>query len=88
MVILVALLNAFVLLSTDWDLPALPGMGAYFGVSADRINLALTASARSLAGMAQNLARGWRSSGWREKKGDKKVQGSGWFGREMSGQTG
>ena len=43
LVILIALLSAFVPLSTDMYLPALPGMSAYFGVSADRINLTLTA---------------------------------------------
>ena len=43
LVILIALLSAFVPLSTDLYLPALPGMSAYFGVSADRINLTLTA---------------------------------------------
>ena len=42
LVILIALLSAFVPLSTDLYLPALPGMSAYFGVSADRINLTLT----------------------------------------------
>ena len=35
LVILIALLSAFVPLSTDLYLPALPGMSAYFGVSAD-----------------------------------------------------
>ena len=43
LVILIALLSAFVPLSTDLYLPALPKMSAYFGVSADRINLTLTA---------------------------------------------
>ena len=43
LVILIALLSAFVPLSTDLYLPALPGMSANFGVSADRINLTLTA---------------------------------------------
>lgn len=43
LVILIALLSAFVPLSTDLYLPALPGMSAYFGVSADRINLTLSA---------------------------------------------
>jgi MFS transporter, DHA1 family, multidrug resistance protein len=42
LVILIALLSAFIPLSTDLYLPALPGMGAYFGVSVDRINLTLT----------------------------------------------
>ena len=43
LVILIALLSAFVPLSTDLYLPALPGMGVYFGVNADQINLTLTA---------------------------------------------
>ena len=43
LVILIALLSAFVPLSTDLYLPALPGMSVYFGVSADQINLTLTA---------------------------------------------
>jgi len=43
LVILIALLSAFVPLSTDLYLPALPGMSAYFGASPDRINLTLTA---------------------------------------------
>jgi len=43
LVILIALLSAFVPLSTDLYLPALPGMSAYFGVSVDRINLTLIA---------------------------------------------
>ena len=43
LVILIALLSAFVPLSTDLYLPALPGMSDYFKVSADRINLTLTA---------------------------------------------
>ncbi|MGE5374032.1 MAG: multidrug effflux MFS transporter [Bacteroidota bacterium] len=43
LVILIALLSAFVPLSTDLYLPALPGMSASFGVSADRVNLTLTA---------------------------------------------
>ncbi|HWQ45562.1 MAG TPA: multidrug effflux MFS transporter [Longilinea sp.] len=43
LVILIALLSAFVPLSTDLYLPALPGMSDFFGVSADRINLTLTA---------------------------------------------
>ena len=42
LIILIALLSAFIPLSTDLYLPALPGMSAYFGVSADRINLTLT----------------------------------------------
>jgi len=43
LVILIALLSAFVPLSTDLYLPALPGMSSYFGVSVDRINLTLIA---------------------------------------------
>jgi DHA1 family bicyclomycin/chloramphenicol resistance-like MFS transporter len=43
LIIFIALLSAFVPLSTDLYLPALPGMSAYFGTSADRINLTLTA---------------------------------------------
>ena len=43
LIVLIALLSAFVPLSTDLYLPALPGMGAYFKVSADQINLTLTA---------------------------------------------
>jgi DHA1 family bicyclomycin/chloramphenicol resistance-like MFS transporter len=43
LVVLIALLSAFVPLSTDLYLPALPGMSIYFGVSTDRINLTLTA---------------------------------------------
>jgi MFS transporter, DHA1 family, multidrug resistance protein len=43
LVVLIALLSAFVPLSTDLYLPALPGMSVNFGVSADRINLTLTA---------------------------------------------
>jgi MFS transporter, DHA1 family, multidrug resistance protein len=43
LVVLIALLSAFVPLSTDLYLPALPKMSAYFGVGADRINLTLTA---------------------------------------------
>ncbi|PWB56270.1 MAG: MFS transporter [Anaerolineales bacterium] len=42
LVIFIALLSAFVPLSTDLYLPALPGMSAYFGTSADRISLTLT----------------------------------------------
>lgn len=41
LVVLIALLSAFVPLSTDLYLPALPGMGDYFGVSADLTNLTL-----------------------------------------------
>jgi DHA1 family bicyclomycin/chloramphenicol resistance-like MFS transporter len=43
LIVLIALLSAFVPLSTDLYLPALPGMSAYFGVGASRINLTLTA---------------------------------------------
>src|SRR5512136_1274789 len=43
LIVLIALLSAFVPLSTDLYLPALPGMSAYFGASAGRINLTLTA---------------------------------------------
>jgi MFS transporter, DHA1 family, multidrug resistance protein len=42
LIVLIALLSAFVPLSTDLYLPALPGMGEYFHVSADLINLTLT----------------------------------------------
>ncbi|MCK9307871.1 MAG: MFS transporter, partial [Methanoculleus sp.] len=41
LIILIALLSAFVPLSTDLYLPALPGMGDYFGVSAGLTNLTL-----------------------------------------------
>ena len=41
LIILIALLSAFVPLSTDLYLPALPGMGDYFGVSANETNLTL-----------------------------------------------
>ncbi len=43
LVVLIALLSAFVPLSTDLYLPALPGMSAYFNASADQINLTLSA---------------------------------------------
>ncbi len=43
LIVFIALLSAFIPLSTDLYLPALPGMSAYFGTSADRINLTLTA---------------------------------------------
>ena len=43
LIILIALLSAFVPLSTDLYLPALPGMSQYFHVAADQINLTLTA---------------------------------------------
>lgn len=42
LVILIALLSAFVPLSTDLYLPALPAMSAYFGVGVDRTNLTLS----------------------------------------------
>ena len=41
LIVLIALLSAFVPLSTDLYLPALPGMGEYFQVSTDLINLTL-----------------------------------------------
>ncbi|WP_292520474.1 multidrug effflux MFS transporter [Methanoculleus sp.] len=41
LILLIALLSAFVPLSTDLYLPALPGMGDYFGVSANLTNLTL-----------------------------------------------
>ena len=41
LIVLLALLSAFVPLSTDLYLPALPGMGKYFNVSPDLINLTL-----------------------------------------------
>ncbi len=41
LVALIAFLSAFVPLSTDLYLPALPGMARYFGVSADLANLTL-----------------------------------------------
>ncbi|MFA5237980.1 MAG: MFS transporter, partial [Methanoregula sp.] len=41
LIALIALLSAFVPLSTDLYLPALPGMGDYFGVSVDLTNLTL-----------------------------------------------
>jgi DHA1 family bicyclomycin/chloramphenicol resistance-like MFS transporter len=41
LITLIALLSAFVPLSTDLYLPALPGMGDYFGVSAALTNLTL-----------------------------------------------
>jgi DHA1 family bicyclomycin/chloramphenicol resistance-like MFS transporter len=43
LIIFIALLSAFVPLSTDLYLPALPRMSAYFGTSPDRISLTLTA---------------------------------------------
>lgn len=42
LIIFIALLSAFVPLSTDLYLPALPGMSDYFGMSASRVNLTLT----------------------------------------------
>ena len=42
LVILIALLSAFVPLSTDLYLPALPTMSAFFGVGPERTNLTLT----------------------------------------------
>lgn len=42
LIILIAFLSAFVPLSTDLYLPALPGMSAYFGVGTDQTNLTLT----------------------------------------------
>ncbi len=41
LIALIALLSAFVPLSTDMYLPALPGMGSYFGVSSGLTNLTL-----------------------------------------------
>jgi len=41
LVALITFLSAFVPLSTDLYLPALPGMALYFGVSADLANLTL-----------------------------------------------
>jgi len=41
LIVLIALLSAFVPLSTDLYLPALPGMGDFFGVSAGLTNLTL-----------------------------------------------
>ncbi len=43
LIVFIAILSAFVPLSTDLYLPALPGMSAYFATSADRINLTLSA---------------------------------------------
>jgi MFS transporter, DHA1 family, multidrug resistance protein len=42
LIIFIALLSAFIPLSTDLYLPALPGMSSYFNVSAGQINLTLT----------------------------------------------
>jgi DHA1 family bicyclomycin/chloramphenicol resistance-like MFS transporter len=41
LIVLIAVLSAFVPLSTDFYLPALPSMGDYFGVSASLTNLTL-----------------------------------------------
>ncbi len=41
LIVLIALLSAFIPLSTDLYLPALPGMGDFFGVSAGLTNLTL-----------------------------------------------
>ncbi len=43
LIVLIAFLSAFVPLSIDLYLPALPGMTDYFGVQADQVNLTLTA---------------------------------------------
>ncbi len=43
LIVFIAILSAFVPLSTDLYLPALPGMSSYFGTSTDRINLTLSA---------------------------------------------
>jgi len=43
LVVLIALLSAFVPLSTDLYLPALPGMSSYFGVNEQQVSLTLTA---------------------------------------------
>lgn len=42
LIVLIALLSAFVPLSTDLYLPALPTMSDYFGTTTERINLTLT----------------------------------------------
>ncbi|MPM23520.1 Bicyclomycin resistance protein [bioreactor metagenome] len=42
LILLIAMLSAFVPLSTDLYLPALPGMSVYFGVDAGRINLTIS----------------------------------------------
>jgi DHA1 family bicyclomycin/chloramphenicol resistance-like MFS transporter len=42
LIIFIAVLGAFVPLSTDLYLPALPGMSDYFGMSASKVNLTLT----------------------------------------------
>ncbi len=42
LIVLIALLSAFVPLSTDLYLPALPGMSAYFQVPTDQVNFTLT----------------------------------------------
>ena len=41
LIALIAFLSAFVPLSTDLYLPALPGMSKYFQVSAEQVNLTL-----------------------------------------------
>ncbi|MCX6677687.1 MAG: MFS transporter [Methanothrix sp.] len=41
LIVLIAFLSAFVPLSTDLYLPALPGMAKYFGVTSDQANLTL-----------------------------------------------
>jgi len=43
LIVLIALLSAFIPLSTDLYLPALPMMSDYFGMNASRINLTLSA---------------------------------------------
>ena len=42
LIVLIALLSAFVPLSTDLYLPALPGMSTYFNVGIEKVNLTLT----------------------------------------------
>lgn len=37
-IVLIALLSAFVPLSTDFYLPALPGIADFFGVTVDQVN--------------------------------------------------
>jgi MFS transporter, DHA1 family, multidrug resistance protein len=43
LIVFIAILSAFVPLSTDLYLPALPRMSSYFGTGSDRINLTLSA---------------------------------------------
>ena len=43
LIVFIALLSAFIPLSTDLYLPALPGMSSYFKASPGQINLTLTA---------------------------------------------